>query len=180
VLPQLSLAPDVTAEIQAAVATGKVALVSQQEVTVGPWTGVGYIILDPETGAGAYQISGGANGARAFSIGATAGALIILAFVSIALLFPVVQSLPISTISLVVSELAAITAVIKYLYDQVEPSERPCFWSGFNVVFAFAGLPGLVSGFRLALLFWTIPFLTGSALEAGSTLRCVLGITLPW
>jgi hypothetical protein len=53
----------VQAEIQEAVATGKHALVSQHNVTVGGWTGVGYIIIDPETGAGAYQISGGANGA---------------------------------------------------------------------------------------------------------------------
>lgn len=58
-LPQLSLPSDVTGEIQEAVATGKIAWVSQREVTVGPWTGVGYIILAPETGAGAYQISGG-------------------------------------------------------------------------------------------------------------------------
>jgi hypothetical protein len=30
---------------------------------VNGWTGSGYIILDPGTGAGAYKISGGANGA---------------------------------------------------------------------------------------------------------------------
>lgn len=63
-LPQLTIDPDVTAEIQAALATRKQAIVSQHEVTVGGWTGVGYIIVDPETGAGAYQISGGGEWLR--------------------------------------------------------------------------------------------------------------------
>lgn len=61
-LPQLTIAPEVQADIQEAVATGKVALVSQHEVTVGGWTGVGYLLLDLETGAGAYLIAGGING----------------------------------------------------------------------------------------------------------------------
>ncbi len=64
VLPVLNISTDVKDEIQASVAVGKVATVSQNNITVGSWTGVGYIIADAETGAGAYRISGGANGAR--------------------------------------------------------------------------------------------------------------------
>ena len=62
VLPQLTISPGVQMEIQNAVAAGKEATVSQSKVTVGGWTGVGYVITDPTTGAGAYKISGGANG----------------------------------------------------------------------------------------------------------------------
>jgi hypothetical protein len=37
--------------------------VHQSPITQSGWTGTGYIITDPVTGAGAYKISGGANGA---------------------------------------------------------------------------------------------------------------------
>lgn len=53
--------------------TGKVVTVPQTEINFNGWTGVGYIIIDPTTGAGAYMISGGLGGA-------------ILAFVLIAIL----------------------------------------------------------------------------------------------
>ena len=62
VLPQLNVSLEVKNEIRASVAVGKEATVSQNNITVGSWTGVGYIIADPDTGAGAYRISGGSNG----------------------------------------------------------------------------------------------------------------------
>jgi len=62
VLPVLNISSEVKNEIRASVAVGKVATVSQNNITVGSWTGVGYIIADPDTGAGAYRISGGGNG----------------------------------------------------------------------------------------------------------------------
>lgn len=61
-MPQLAISSDVKTKIQRAVTTGKHAIVSQLAVTVGNWTGVGYIIIDPETGSGAYLIEGEANG----------------------------------------------------------------------------------------------------------------------
>jgi len=66
VLPVLNISTEVKDEIRASVAVGKVATVSQNNITVGGWTGVGYIIADPDTGAGAYRISGGENGAILF------------------------------------------------------------------------------------------------------------------
>ncbi len=62
VLPVLNIDSKVKDEIRDSVTVGKVATVSQNTITVGSWTGVGYIIADPETGAGAYRISGGSNG----------------------------------------------------------------------------------------------------------------------
>jgi hypothetical protein len=49
-------------DINTAVAQGKTVLVPQTNVNIGPWSGVGYIIQDETTGAGAYLISGGASG----------------------------------------------------------------------------------------------------------------------
>ena len=62
VLPALNISAEVKDEIRDSVAVGKEATVSQSNITVASWTGVGYIISDPETGAGAYRISGGGNG----------------------------------------------------------------------------------------------------------------------
>ena len=62
VLPQTALAADAIAEVYAALNVGKQVLVHTGAVTIPGWQGAGYIILDPETGSGAYKISGNANG----------------------------------------------------------------------------------------------------------------------
>lgn len=62
VLPQLSLDADVRADIVNSVNAGKVVTASQGNVNINGWVGTGYIVLDPDTGAGGYLISGGAAG----------------------------------------------------------------------------------------------------------------------
>lgn len=62
VLPLLGLSAAVEADVDRAVRQGQTALVPEQDVDLGVWRGVGYILQDPETGAGAYLISGGAAG----------------------------------------------------------------------------------------------------------------------
>lgn len=49
-------------EIQSALASGKEVTVHQKPINEFGWTGSGYVVIDPETGAGGYKISGGANG----------------------------------------------------------------------------------------------------------------------
>jgi hypothetical protein len=61
-LPQINVDPDVITEMQNALSAGKEVTVHQSPITQSGWTGTGYIITDPATGAGAYKISGGANG----------------------------------------------------------------------------------------------------------------------
>lgn len=63
-LPHLALSPVVLSDIRAAVAAGKEVTVHAQPLTVNGWTGAGYEVIDPATGAGAYLISGGANGGK--------------------------------------------------------------------------------------------------------------------
>ncbi|MCP4695805.1 MAG: sugar-binding protein, partial [Gammaproteobacteria bacterium] len=62
VLDRLNIGAEVKDDIRAAAAVGKEAAVSEGTITVADWTGTGYIISDPATGAGAYRISGGSNG----------------------------------------------------------------------------------------------------------------------
>lgn len=61
-LPLLQQSADVIADVQNAVGNGEQVLIPQSPITLGGWTGAGYIIIDPTTGSGAYRISGGLNG----------------------------------------------------------------------------------------------------------------------
>ncbi|MBW8457249.1 MAG: hypothetical protein K0M58_02220 [Thiobacillus sp.] len=69
VLGLLTVSPDIKSEIANAVAAGKEVTVPQGNLTVGSWVGTGYLILDPDTGAGAYKIGGGLNGGFAEILG---------------------------------------------------------------------------------------------------------------
>lgn len=62
VLPNLMHSESVLAEIRSAISTGKVVVTHASPVSLAHWSGSGYVIFDPETGDGAYKISGGTNG----------------------------------------------------------------------------------------------------------------------
>ena len=62
VLPLLQVANAVKTDINNAVNAGKEVLISERELLVNDWRGVGYIVSDPATGAAGYLISGGIAG----------------------------------------------------------------------------------------------------------------------
>lgn len=64
VLPLLSIDAAVKSDINNAVLQGKTVIVPESNLPGHPWSGVGYIIQDETTGAGAYRISGGINGGQ--------------------------------------------------------------------------------------------------------------------
>jgi hypothetical protein len=66
ILPQLQLSQQVKDDIQNAVNAGKEVTAPKTELTYNEWTGCGYIIINLETGAGGYMVSGGQNGAAEF------------------------------------------------------------------------------------------------------------------
>jgi len=61
-LPNLNLASETEDEIRRAARAGLTVLAHTDPVEVPGWRGAGYIIFNPDTGDGAYKISGGANG----------------------------------------------------------------------------------------------------------------------
>lgn len=69
VLPQLQHKALIMEDVRNAVNAGKVVTISQSMVSYNGWTGVGYSIVDQNTGAGAWLIGGGIDGA-AFMLGA--------------------------------------------------------------------------------------------------------------
>lgn len=62
ILPVLQVSTSVKSDIQNAVNAGMVVVIPKTEITLNNWTGIGYIIQNPTTFAGAYRISGGFNG----------------------------------------------------------------------------------------------------------------------
>jgi hypothetical protein len=91
VVPALTVDETVKSEIRIATAAGKQVTVSAGSVNVGKWTGIGYIILDPETGAGSYLVSGGFHGAPGDLCGAILlGLGILLVTAVIVALIPVI------------------------------------------------------------------------------------------
>jgi hypothetical protein len=62
VLPQLATSQAVKDDIVNAIAAGYVAFVPERDISHKGYTGIGYVLLDPGTGAGAYLIDGGRNG----------------------------------------------------------------------------------------------------------------------
>ena len=61
-LSVINLDADTENEIRNNVNAGRVVTTHEQSINFNGWVGEGYIILDPETGAGAYKIAGGGNG----------------------------------------------------------------------------------------------------------------------
>ncbi|QZA80715.1 hypothetical protein [Deefgea piscis] len=165
---QLTVSTEIKDEIRNAANSGKQITVSQNNVNIGGWTGAGYIILDPDTGAGAYKISGGANGgwfsglAAGVSIGATfafigLASLETLTLLGVASPFFIMMAVLIIAIVMLVIQAIIIAALVDY-YSSDEKS-LGCFYGGFGWGSSMAGLisgQGYISsvlGFLLGSLF---------------------------
>jgi hypothetical protein len=61
-LPQIATSASVRNDIANAINAGHVAFVPEADLTHKGFSGIGYLLLDPQTGAGAYLIDGGRNG----------------------------------------------------------------------------------------------------------------------
>jgi hypothetical protein len=144
-------------EIQNALNAGRTVTVHEAPITVSGWTGTGYIIDDPATGAGAYKISGGMNGGSLWVpiIGTIAMTIAFIPFVLIAAYAGIV------VLSIVTSLILAIAWVSAKLNI---PSDSP--WRTFIVdivggvlatilggLFAGLTLPGLAVGIVLSLIY---------------------------
>lgn len=61
-LDGLKLSKSEINRIKTDIEAGKIVVIPEENITIESWNGTGYIVLDPDTGAGAYMISGGLNG----------------------------------------------------------------------------------------------------------------------
>ncbi|MPM38782.1 hypothetical protein SDC9_85412 [bioreactor metagenome] len=75
-LPKLRLGGDAGAEIRSAIEAGKEVTFHESQINSQGWHGIGYIIIDPDTGAGSYLIEGAGNGGVLLFLGAFIGLMI--------------------------------------------------------------------------------------------------------
>jgi len=113
VLPNLQLDLETITDIQNAVNAGMVATVPQTDITYNGWTGHGYIVIDPNTGAGAYMIAGGMSGA--ILLITIAVMLLILLIVFAPVIIPAIASV-FATVASAVSTLLLKMAVLWQIY----------------------------------------------------------------
>lgn len=133
-LPQLQVDAKIKADIQNAVNAGKIVTVSKTNITFNGWTGIGYIIIDPITGAGAYMISGGLSGAM---IG-----FIISIVINLVISFLITEAVAAQLYE--DTYIAGVTSCVKYFH----PDE---YWACVDLVIN-TNLNDLLAGFLAATL----------------------------
>ena len=77
-LTKLPIGGEVDSEIRNAVNAGKEVTVHEKSINKHGWKGFGYIVIDPETGAGAYIIEGSGNGGWYSLVAIAAASLFLL------------------------------------------------------------------------------------------------------
>jgi transglutaminase-like putative cysteine protease len=156
IVASLGTDADTKAEISNALAAGREVTVHQADITVSGWTGIGYTILDSESGAGAYKISGGANGAwlAGFAAGAMLG-LFLAGMATAAMTGPmVIAALGIILVYIVAMLIPFIALLAALYHDNASNDEwKACFWGGFGVGLSMAArtMPG---GILAELALW--------------------------
>lgn len=143
-LEQIHLSKQVEREIRDAVYAGKIATAHERPVKFAGGTNAGYILLDPTTGAGAYKIAGGENGAFLIIAGLS---MIILSCMSIMYMGPHFWTFLTTTAgqimmgSIFSSALALIAAGIEMMQESLKiDSKNTC-------AARFIFLDGAVTGF---------------------------------
>ena len=113
-LPKLPVGGSVGSEIQSAVQAGKEVTVHERSINAHGWSGYGYIVTDPETGAGGYLIEGRGNGGILIVTGLAILVLAIYGAGTLALLGP--MSIPIFIAELQLG-ISLLTAGLSLLFD---------------------------------------------------------------
>ncbi len=146
-LSRINLGADAENDIRNAVYAGKVATAHEARINFNGWIGEGYTLIDPNTGTGAYMISGGGNGAILVILGIS---MLLLLLIAVGTGFGTVLAL-----FILFSALALISAGIERIAIGLESKTWQAVGCGFKWIFI-----SLVVGRLLALLPLIAPLLT--------------------
>lgn len=151
-LPNINIGSEAKSEILSALNMGREVITHTSNISVPGWTGAGYILFEPDSGQGAFKISGGSNGS--FYAGVLIGSTVVLAIATGLLVTgggaAIVIALLVATI---IHALAFFTDMIRLLVENGN-FDLPCFLSGvfvpLTVVAELAG--GILKGKSSALI----------------------------
>ncbi|MFZ6736070.1 transglutaminase-like domain-containing protein [Undibacterium sp. Ji42W] len=144
VIQSLQIDSDAKVDIANALSTGMEVTVHEKNINVGGWIGSGYIVVDPDTGAGAYKITGGANGGVIWWLGAISGASIgfvlgIASFITSAAVFATVGAVAVFWIAVLAIALASAALIISNL-SILSDEDKACYLGGVLTGFGVTGL----------------------------------------
>ncbi len=152
-LPKLSLGGSAGDEIRQAIQAGKEVTFHEKSINAFGWTGMGYSIIDPDTGGGSYLIEGKGNGATIASYILRG----LLAAISLALLFGAAPIAPFALVLL--SILGAVIDSYKALCEAMATLDKGSKCLNF-----------VNAGLLVSLAFTWIPFFMKSILSPLQTL----------
>ncbi len=142
ILPQLQVDLGTIADIQNAVNAGMVATVSKTDITYNGWTGVGYIITDPNTGAGAYMISGGINGGWLLVVWVVIVVITIIAIAALCILSGVCAAIGAAIISTMTTIINAVIAAIEAIKtSMILVYNAAKLWTYYLIPFLLPAVP---------------------------------------
>lgn len=161
---------DTQNRVQQSLDAGYEVTIHQQPITESGWTGAGYTAIDPATGAGAYTIEGGSNGA--FTAGAQMAILLSITIALYAATIPTGGGTAFPAYLSIVFAGEFARALSLYEGDS---DALACFWGGF--FFAMSGIAllagiltgGVLAGAAMAALSW---FLPGIFIPTATALQC--------
>lgn len=173
-LAAIDVGADIESEISASVNAGKVATVHEQPVSFYGGNNVGYLILDPTTGAGAYKIAGGLNGG--FVDADTASIWGFLGFAAGMIGAGLVAASSaglVSTLLLFFAAAVAIILTLSFVLDYMAIEHRCSGLGGLVALAVGAAIVGLVaSGFGAIFLMYLGLLAGAGASTAASSSSC--------
>ncbi len=169
-LPNIHHSLSTMDEIRSALNAGKEVTTHTDAVSVPGWSGAGYLIIDPETGVGAYKIRGGGNGGYldVYNGGPISAALFITGLLT--LLAASSTLLPIFIVALFV--INVFHSLILYmqtsliLLDNGCPEELSQLY--FKITMSFLVLPRFIRAPILSLVYPFLSFIAKNAIKGTS------------
>lgn len=143
------------------------------------YKGSGYIIIDPQTGSGAYLIDGGANGGFAFFVGSLLGYAILMSLYAIEggafTAAAMAEALPL-LLAVLIPTIVMFTAFITFMVatDDKNYTNSLCFLSGMGARLSVAG--GVIGALVKSLFVGIIGGSIASAVSFGSAVGCFKGV----
>jgi transglutaminase-like putative cysteine protease len=141
VLPQLAHKALIIQDVKDAVAAGKIVTISQNTMSYKGWTGAGYILIDPNTGAGAYLIGGGADGGFLIGImvGSVLGIILMTAMATGGFITGPVSS---TLLTIFIPELVIVIAILGVYLLTIKNDDKTfdCFVAGFKIGLGLGGI----------------------------------------